>query len=191
MHWSQYRPCQPTLHLRGRTKGQGSLTFLGDDTALPPPSTVSQRHQHLRSHRPDSRLLRPEGWTHGGFPAAPPQVTPMHPKSDSHRAEPCHVQTAVSRRLRPGTRPHTTQWERPRAAPRRRVVTPTCVPDTPAVKGSRGAGKRPLQTYLHSPGFSQYPCCSSHPGKQIAAAGRERGVKPGASPQPTAPCEPS
>ena len=35
-----------------------------------------------------------------------------------------------------------------------------------------------LQTYLHSPGLSQNPCCSSHPGKQMAARGKATGSSP-------------
>ena len=35
-----------------------------------------------------------------------------------------------------------------------------------------------LQTYLHSPGLSQNPCCSSHPGKQMAAGGKGTGSSP-------------
>lgn len=40
--------------------------------------------------------------------------------------------------------------------------------NTLGVKGNQEREKALLQTYLHSPGLSQNPCCSSHPGKQIA-----------------------
>lgn len=51
------------------------------------------------------------------------------------------------------------------------------------LKTKKGAGGE-WKTYLHSPGLSQKPCCSSHPGKQIAVnkPSRERHQHQGRTP---------